>query len=108
VSSKRGLSISSESLAGECGQDKGGLMNLLTVVSAQLLLLFRRPAAEGLLQVTVGVLAAHHEANLSGGVGRDGGVAVLDVGEDLLAGLLEVGNERHVQPLVLSYSSRQS
>lgn len=78
-------------------------MDLLAVVSAQLLLLFRSPGSERLLQVTVGVLAANHEADLSGWIGGDRGVAVLDVREDFLASLLEVGNEWHVQPLVLGW-----
>lgn len=78
-------------------------MDLLAVVPAKLLLLFGGPAAEGLLEVAVGVLAADHEADLAGGVGRDSGVTVLDVGEDLLASLLEVDNEGHVKPLVLGY-----
>jgi hypothetical protein len=95
-----------ESLAGECGQNKRSLVDLLTVVFAQLLLLLDWPASDRLLEVTVGVLAADHEADLSGGVGGDRGVAVLDVGEDLLARLLEVGDERHMQPLVLSCGSR--
>lgn len=77
-------------------------MDRLAVVLAQLLLLLVRPAAERLLEVEVGVLGAHHEADLAGRIGRDGGVCVLNVGEDLLAGLLEVDDERHVEPLVLS------
>ena len=92
-----------ESLAGESRQNESRLMDLLAVVPAQLLLLFSGPAAERLLEVAVGVLAADHEANLAGGVGGDGGVSVLDVGEDLLAGLLEIDNEGHVEPLVLGY-----
>lgn len=95
------MRFSSESLAGKGRQDKGSLVDLLAVVSAQLLLLLGGPAAQRLLEVAVGVLAADHEADLAGGIGGDGGVAVLDVGEDLLAGLLEVGDERHVEPLVL-------
>ena len=91
----------SEGLAGEGGQNKGRLVDLLAVVPAQRLLLFSRPAAERLLEVAVGVLAADHEADLARGVGGDGGVGVLDVGEDLLASLLEVDNKRHVEPLVL-------
>jgi hypothetical protein len=82
-------------------------VDLLAVVPAQLLLLLGSPGAERLLQVAVGVLAANHEANLPGWVGGDRGVAVLDVGEDLLASLLEVGNERHVQPLVLGWLDRK-
>jgi hypothetical protein len=102
---EREVNRSSEGLASKGRQDERGLVDLLAVVPAQLLLLFSRPAAERLLQVAVGVLAANHEANLARGVSRDGGVAVLDVGEDLLARLLEVGNERKVEPLVLSCSA---
>jgi hypothetical protein len=92
-----------ESLASEGRQDKSGLVDLLAVVPAKLLLLFGGPAAKGLLEVAVGVLAADHEADLAGGVGGDSGVTVFDVGEDLLASLLEVDNEGHVKPLVLGY-----
>jgi hypothetical protein len=95
---------SSQSLAGEGWQDKGSLVDLLAIVPAQLLLLLNRPASQRLLEVQVGVLAADHEANLSGWVGGDGSVTVLNGGENLLAGLLEVGDEGHVQPLVLSYT----
>ena len=78
-------------------------MDVLVVVAAELLLLLGGPGAEGLTDVAVGVLAADHEANLAGGVGGDGGVGVFGDGEDLLAGLLEVGNEGKVEPLVLGY-----
>jgi hypothetical protein len=92
-----------ESLASEGGQNESRFVDLLAVVPAKLLLLFGRPGAKWLLEIAVGVLAANHEANLAGGVGRDCGVTVFDVGEDLLAGLLEVDNEGHVKPLVLGY-----
>ena len=78
-------------------------MNLLAVVLAQLLLLLGGPAAQRLLEVKAAILGADHEADLARGVGRDRGVAVLDVGEDFLASLLQVDDERHVKPLVLSY-----
>lgn len=90
-----------QSLAGKVGQDERSLVDLLAVVLAQLLLLLLGPGAHGLLDVAVGVLAADHEADLAGGVGGDGGVGVLDGGEDLLAVLHELGDERHVEPLVL-------
>lgn len=91
-----------QSLLGKVGQDKAGLVDLGIVVLALLLLLRGGPGADGLLDVAVGVLAADHEANLARGVGGDGGVGVLGDGEDLLAVLLELGNEREVEPLVLS------
>lgn len=75
-------------------------MDILVVVAAETLLLFTRPGADGLLNVAVGILATDHETNLTGGVRRDCGVRVFGDREDLVAGLLEVGNQRKVKPLV--------
>jgi len=61
-------------------------------------------SCEGLLEVALAVLGADHKADLTGWVGGDGCVGVLDVGEDSLARLLEVGNDVEVQPLVLGLS----
>lgn len=77
-------------------------MDVRVIVSAQLLLLLLGPRPDGHLDVGVGVLAAHHEADLARGIGRDGGVSVLGHREDLLAVLLELGDELQVEPLVLS------
>lgn len=76
-------------------------MDLLGVVLAELVLFLLRPGANGLLEVAVGILAADHEADLARWVGGDGGVGVLDVGEDGLAVLLELGDQWEVEPLVL-------
>lgn len=76
-------------------------MDILVVVAAELPLLLASPGADGLADVAGSVLAADHEADLAGGVGGDGGVSVLGDGEDLAAGLLQVGDEREVEPLVL-------
>jgi hypothetical protein len=78
-------------------------VNIRVIVSAQLLLLLARPRAQGLLDVACSILAADHETDLAGGVGWDGGVCVFGDGEDFLAGLLEVGDEGEVEPLVFSY-----
>lgn len=78
-------------------------MDVRVVVPAELLLFLLGPRPERHLDVAVLVLAAHHEADLARWVGRDGGVRVLGDGEDLLAILLELGDELQVQPLVLSY-----
>ena len=94
-----------QSLAGEGGQNESSLVDLLAVVLAKLVLLLGRPAAERLLEVALAVLGADHEANLARGVGRNGGVGVLDVREDSLARLLEVSDDVEVQPLVLSWES---
>ncbi len=79
-------------------------MDIRAVVSAKLLLLLDGPATDWILEVTLGVLAANHEANLARWVGWDGGVGVFDVGENLLAVFLELGDHSKVEPLVLSYS----
>lgn len=78
-------------------------MNLLVVVSVDGIILLGGPRTEWVLEVTVGILAADHEANLATWVGWDGGVRVFDVGEDLLAVFLQLGDEWEVKPLVLGY-----
>lgn len=90
-----------QGLSSEGRQDERSLVDVRVVVSAQLLLLLLGPRPQGHLDIGVGVLAAHHEADLARGVGRDGGVSVLGNGEDLLAVLLELGDELQVEPLVL-------
>lgn len=77
-------------------------VDLLVVIPAQLLLLFRAPAPEGLLNIALGVLAAYHEADLARGVCRNGGVGVFDGGEDFQAGFAEITYEAEVEPLVFS------
>lgn len=77
-------------------------MDVLVVVAELLLLLLRGEGAQRLGKITLGILAAHHKADLTRWVGWDGGVGVLDVGEYLLAVLLELGDEWEVEPLVLS------
>lgn len=68
------------------------------VVFVDLILLVGREAAHGVLEVAVCVLGADHEANLAGWVGRDSGVGVLNVREDVLAVLLELSDEWEVEP----------
>jgi hypothetical protein len=86
---------------GEVGEDERSLVDLGVVVAVALVLLVLGEGTKGLRDVTVGVLGADHESNLSGGVGRDGSVGVLDGGEDLTARLLELSDELKVKPLVL-------
>lgn len=76
-------------------------MDLLVVVLEQLVLLGLAQAPERLPDVPRGVLAAHHEPDLAGWVGRDGRVRILDDGEDLVADSGEVLDELKVEPLVL-------
>ncbi len=77
-------------------------MDLRVVVLAELDFLLRGPRAERHLDIGVGILGANHETDLARRVGRDGGVGVLGDREDLLAVLLELGDEGQVKPLVLS------
>ena len=96
------LSTLFQGLSSESRKNEASLVDLRVVVSAQLLLLLGSPGPDRDLQVAVGILGADHESNLAGGIRRDGGVSVLGHGEDLLAVLLQLGDQRQVQPLVLS------
>lgn len=78
-------------------------MDLLAVVSAQLLFLLLGPGSYWLLDIAISVLAADHKANLSGWVGWDGSVCILGDWEDFLAVFLELGDELEVEPLVLGW-----
>lgn len=102
------MHLLAKGLAGKVGQHESGTVDVRVVVAAETLLLLAGPGAEGLLDVAVGVLAADHEADLAGGVGGDGGVGVLGNGEDLTAGLLQVGDQGKVQPLVLGYKNKST
>lgn len=76
-------------------------MDLGIIVSAKLLFFLRGPAAQRLGKVTLGILAADHEADLARRVGWDGGIGIFNVREDLLAVLLELGDQWKVEPLIL-------
>jgi hypothetical protein len=80
-------------------------MDLLAVVLAKLLFLLLAPAPDRLFNITTSVLGTHHKADLTGWVGRNGCVCVLDHGEDLFARLLQIGDELEVQPLILRYTT---
>ena len=75
-------------------------MDFGIIVLAELLLLLRGPAAQGNANIALGILAANHEADLARRIGRYGGVGVFGNREDLLAILLELGDQGQVQPLV--------
>lgn len=87
-----------KSLSGKLGKDEAGLVDLRRVVSALGILLLLGPGSDGVLDVGFGVLGADHEADLTRGVGGDGGVGVLGDGEDGTAVLLETSDEGHVKP----------
>ena len=94
-----------ECSASKSWENEGGLVDLSVVVTAELLLLLGGEGAERLGDVAATILAADHEADLARWVGWDGGVAILDGWEDLLAILLELGDQWEVEPLVLSYET---
>lgn len=71
-------------------------MDVRVVVPAQFLLLLLGPRPERHLDVAVLVLAADHEPDLPRWIGRNGRVGILGDGKDLLAVLLEVGDELEV------------
>ncbi len=54
--------------------------------------------AQGLTNVVVGVERAHDKADLTRGVGGDGGVGVVGDGEELLGGSTQLANEVEVNP----------
>lgn len=81
-------------------------MNISIIVSAQLLLFLWRKATDRLLDVSVGILAADHEADLARGIGGDSRVGVFDGREDFFAVFLQLGDKREVEPLVLSCFGR--
>lgn len=101
------LDFSSQGPLGETGQNETGLMNLLVVIPTQLLLLVGIPMSERDLDVTGGVLAADHEADLARRVGRDRRVGVFNHGENFLTRSFELGDEREVKPLVFGYRGKR-
>jgi len=76
-------------------------MNLGIVVPTKLIFLLGAPATQRLANVTLRILAADHEADLTGWVGGDGSVCVFDGWEDFFTVFLELGDQGEVEPLVL-------
>ena len=60
-------------------------MDICIIIAVNLPLLLHGPATQRGLHIAVRILAADHEADLAGRVGRDGGVGVLDGWEDFFA-----------------------
>lgn len=82
-------------------------MDIRIVVSEQLLLFLGGEGPNWSFDVAAGIFAADHEPNLTGGVCGDGCVGIFDGREDLLAVLLELGDQWEVEPLVFSWKSCQ-
>ena len=96
---------SSQSGTSEGRENEASLVDVGVVVPAQLVFLLGSPAPQWRCEIAISILAADHEADLAGWVGGDGGVCVFDRGEDLLAVLLQLGDQWEVEPLVFSYDS---
>ena len=79
-------------------------MDLGIVVPAKLLFLLSCPASQWRSKITLSIFAADHETDLSRWIGWDSGVCVLDIGENLLAVFLKLGDQWQVKPLVLGYN----
>ena len=67
-------------------------MNVLVVVFADFVFLLLRPCSKWFLEVSLTILAADHEANLTRRISWDSGVGVLDVREDLSAVSFQLGD----------------
>ena len=91
-----------ESLLGKSWQDESCPVYLPVVVSAQLFLLLWFPMSQGLSQISLGILAAHHETDLAAGVCRNSGEGIFNDREDLVAVCLEGFDEIQMQPLILA------
>lgn len=85
-------------------QNKCRLVNLFAIVLAQLFFLLLAPCPNRLFDITRGVLATDHKANLARRVGRNGRICILGDGEDFFACLFQLRDEAQVEPLVLSCS----
>lgn len=92
-----------QSFPSEGWQDEAGLVDIRVVISEKSLFLLSGKASDRDLDVAVGVLGADHEADLARWVGWDSGVGVLDSWENLPTVLLQFGDQREMEPLVLSY-----
>lgn len=90
-----------QGLARKTGQDKASRVNVAVIIAAETVLLCARPRTQRHAQVALGILAADHEPDLAGRIGGDGRVGVFCDREDLLAGFLELRDERQMEPLVL-------
>lgn len=82
-----------EEFARKCWKNEAGLVNFLVVISAQFLLFLRIPAPKRFSDIEVGILGAHHEANLAGGISWNGSIGIFDDGEHFLAIFLEFGDQ---------------
>lgn len=67
-------------------------MNVLIIVTEEVLLLLRGEGAKWLGENALGIFTTDHEADLARWVARDGGIGVLDIREDLLAVFLQLSD----------------
>lgn len=82
----------------ELRQNKSSLVDLRVVVTTELILLFRRELAKRFSEVGVRILGAHDVTDLTRGVGRDRSVGVFDLRIEVLAEILDLSDERKMEP----------
>lgn len=80
--------MSPQRLPGKTWQHKTRAVNVLIVVSAKLFLFLDVPATQWVFDISLGVLAADHESDLSRGICWDCRVRELHRWEDLFTLLL--------------------
>jgi hypothetical protein len=80
---------SSQSFAGKARQNKARSVDLLVVVSAELLLLFKSPSSQWLANISVWIFTTNHETDLARWISGNSGVGILDGGEDFFARFLK-------------------
>jgi hypothetical protein len=82
-------------------KDERGLVDRGIVVAEQFLLLLYSEGTERGTRIALGILATNHETDLAGRIGGDGRICIFSDWEDLLAILLDFGDQWEVEELVL-------
>lgn len=80
-------------------ENEGSGVNLLVVVSVSNIL---RERSKRSLNISVSILRANHETNLTRRISRNGAVGVLSNRENILASLLKILNDLKMEPDALS------
>ena len=97
--------MSPQRLSCKTWQYKTCAVNVVVVVSAKLFLFLHPPATQWDFNISLGIFTADHESDLSRRICWDGRVCVLHGREDFLALLLQLRNQREVEPWVFSCSA---
>jgi hypothetical protein len=89
-------------------KDKSSLVNIRVVVTAELILLFGGEATERLSDVGVSILGAEDVTDLARGVGGDAGVSILNLRVEILTEVLDLLDERQVEPHAFTLSGEDT